>query len=94
MAEMCKSILSVYPSLYWIKWTPLFYFRALLGIADVLGSCYLHASLQGSNFDDNGKDVGLITNLCFWIKPLFSPPLLLAVETMVVPLVTHMIVKL
>ena len=47
-------------------------------------------------FDDNGKDVGLITNPCFWTKLCFSPPLLLllAVETMVVLLLAHMNIKL
>ena len=35
----------------------LFDFRALLTAADLLGTCYLHASLQGSNFDENGKHV-------------------------------------
>lgn len=29
------------------------YFRALLDIAEVLGSCYLYASRQGSHSDDN-----------------------------------------
>ena len=84
----------MYQSLYWIKYTLLVYFRALLDIAKVLGICYLYASLQGSHFDDNGKDVGLITNLCFWTQPHFSPPLLLAFETPVIHLVTHMIFKL
>ena len=37
----CTSlIVSVYQSLYWIKYTLLIYFRALLDIAEVLGSCY------------------------------------------------------
>ena len=76
----CTSlIVSVYQSLYWI-YTLLVYFRALLDIAKVLGICYLYASLWGSLFDDNGKDVGLITNLCFWTQPHFSPPLSLAFD--------------
>ena len=91
----CTSlIVSVYQSLYWIKYTLLVYFRALLDIAKVLGICYLYASLRGSLFDDKDKDVGLITNLCFWTQPHFSPPLFLAFETLVVHLVTHMIFKL